>query len=110
MYCIKCGSEISFFYSYIHCFTNIRRTIQEKYNKDNNIVPKTIIKEIKEVISTKIKDDKKTTDKYSKKEIKDMIVKIEHEMREAASNLDFERATELRDIMFELSSSIDKSN
>ena len=88
--------------------TNRRRCIQEKYNKEHGITPKTIIKEIKEVISTEINEENTDKPKYSKKEINDLLIKIEKEMRQAASNLDFERATELRDIMFELKS-IDNS-
>ena len=84
--------------------TNRRRSIQEAYNKEHGIVPKTIVKEIKDVISTEISEEKTEKPKYSKKEINEMVSRIEKEMREAASKLDFERATELRDIMFELKS------
>lgn len=79
--------------------TRRRRTIQEEYNKKNNIVPKTIVKEIKDIVSN---NNTKEEHKLSKKERKEMIIKIEQEMREAASNMDFERAMELRDIYFEL--------
>lgn len=75
-----------------------RREIQEKYNKEHGITPKTILKEIKEVVSNEI-DNKK---KISKKEKVEMLSKIEEEMREAAAKMDFERAMELRDIYFEL--------
>ena len=83
--------------------TERRRKIQDEYNKEHNIIPKTIVKEIRDLISNE-DDDKKieTKTKYSKKEKKNMIERIEKEMMEAARNLDFERATELRDIMFEL--------
>ncbi len=83
--------------------TERRRTIQNEYNIKNNIIPKTITKEIRELISN-VDTDKKEENKktYSKKEKQEMINKIEKEMMEAAKNLDFERATELRDIMFEL--------
>ena len=82
-----------------------RRAIQEKYNADHNIIPKTISKEIREVISnidTNSKDSK--TKKQSKKELAKTIEVLEQEMREAAKNLDFERAMELRDILFEMKS------
>ncbi len=81
--------------------TKRRREIQEAYNKEHGIIPKTISKEIKEVISNQIvtKDKKR---KLSKKEAFNMIEKLEEEMKEAARNLDFERAMELRDILFEL--------
>ncbi len=84
--------------------TTRRRTIQEKYNKEHNITPKTIVKEIAESISNEVEEEKIDKKKYSKKEINDMVHKLEIEMREAASKLDFERATELRDIIFELKS------
>ena len=83
--------------------TERRRTIQDKYNKEYGIVPKTIIKSIKEVISNEV-DEKIEDVKMSKKEKKDMLIRIEAEMREAAKNMDFERAMELRDILFELKS------
>ena len=83
--------------------TERRRKIQEEYNKKHGIVPKTIIKSIKEVISNE--DESKINDvKLSKKEKVVMWDKIESEMREAAKNMDFERAMELRDILFELKS------
>jgi len=81
--------------------TKRRREIQDKFNKEHGIVPKTIIKDIKEVISNNI-DTKDKKKKLSKKDTLDMIGKIEEEMRDAAKNLDFERAMELRDILFEL--------
>jgi len=81
--------------------TQRRREIQEKYNKENGIVPKTIVKEIKEVISNEIT---KKPEKMTKKDREKQIVEIEAEMKEAAKNLDFERAMELRDILFELKS------
>lgn len=80
--------------------TKRRREIQQKYNEVHGIVPKTIIKEIKEVISNEIKKPKK--EKMSKKDKVKMMVDIEQEMKEAAKNLDFERAMELRDILFEI--------
>ena len=83
-----------------------RRKIQEEYNQEHGIVPKTIIKEIREVISNvdDSVDEKTGTVKMSKEEKRDLIVKIEEEMKLAAKNLDFERAMELRDILFELKS------
>ncbi len=82
-----------------------RRSIQEKYNQEHGIVPKTIIKEIRDVISN-IDTEKgtKKTKKLTKKEQAILVENIEQEMREAAKNLDFERAMELRDILFELKS------
>ena len=82
-----------------------RRAIQEKYNEEHDIIPQTISKEIREVISN-IDTEKgsKKTKKPTKKEQALLIDNIEQEMREAAKNLDFERAMELRDILFELKS------
>ena len=85
--------------------TSRRRAIQEEYNKVHHITPRTIIKEIKEVVSNEINDDnKKTKTKMTKKETELMLNNIETQMKEAAKNLDFERAMELRDILFELKS------
>ena len=84
-----------------------RRSIQEKYNEEHGIVPKTIIKEIREVISNKVDSkDKAKSKKMDKKELMNMIEEIEASMKEAASNLDFERAMELRDALFELKSEL----
>ena len=82
--------------------TERRRKIQEEYNKEHGIVPKTIIKEIRDLISNIDESDKKT--KVSKKERITNINKIEEEMRKAARELDFERAMELRDIWLEMKS------
>ena len=85
--------------------TNRRRKIQEEYNLEHNITPKTIQKPILDIIKN---NDKNISDrsnvKYTKKEKQKLMLQIETEMKEAASNLDFERATELRDILFELKS------
>ena len=81
---------------------NRRRAIQEKYNKEHNIIPKTVVKDIKEAITNEVEEEKIEKKKYYKRELNDMIHKLEIEMREAASRLDFERATELRDVIFEL--------
>ena len=83
-----------------------RREIQEKYNKEHGIVPHTIEKEIRETISNKMEDKKVTTKKKDKKELMDMIEELETAMKEAAANLDFERAMELRDALFELKSEL----
>ena len=87
--------------------TKRRRTIQEAYNEEHGIVPKTIIKEIREVVSNVV-DEKtgevKSQEKMSPKEKRDLMIKIENEMKEAAKKLDFEKAMELRDILFELKS------
>ena len=82
-----------------------RRKIQEEYNKEHGIIPKTIIKEIRDLISNEDEATKKEEKgKLSKKEKVDLIDKLTKEMNSAARNLDFERAMELRDIIFELES------
>ena len=82
-----------------------RRKIQEEYNKEHGIVPKTIIKEIRELISNEDTEGKKERkEKMSKKEKVNLIDKLTKEMETAAKNLDFEKAMELRDIIFELES------
>lgn len=80
--------------------TSRRRAIQEKYNKDHGIEPQTIIKSIKDIPTTD--DETKGNKKISKQSKKEMLIKIENEMKEAAKALDFEKAMELRDILFEL--------
>ncbi len=83
--------------------TKRRRGIQEKYNEEHHITPKTIVKEIKDVVTNEIKETvKKKT--ISKKEKDRMILDLEAEMKKAAQALDFERAMELRDIIFEMKS------
>lgn len=83
--------------------TKRRRNIQEEYNKEHGITPKTIEKEIREVVSNvDLTNDKKPNKKMTKKEIEKTEEEIEQAMREAAKNLDFERAMELRDILFEM--------
>ena len=82
-----------------------RRRKQEEYNKEHNIVPKTIIKEIRDLISNEDESGKKEhKEKMSKMEKMNLIDKLQQEMNTAAKNLDFERAMELRDIIFELES------
>ena len=85
--------------------TNRRRSIQEKYNKDNNITPQTIIRPITEAVTNEIVEEKLEKKKISKKEMSNMVEDLEKEMKEAAARLDFERAMELRDIIFELKDS-----
>ncbi|MBE6139361.1 MAG: excinuclease ABC subunit UvrB [Firmicutes bacterium] len=83
--------------------TNRRRKIQEEYNKQNNIIPKTITKEISDIVSNEVEEIKEP-EKMSKQDKAKLMIRLENEMKEAAKNLDFERAMELRDILFELKS------
>lgn len=82
--------------------TNRRRKIQQEFNEKNNIIPHTIKKEIRDLISNKAETEEKPIEKLSKQDTAKLIDNIEMEMREAARNLDFERAMELRNILFEL--------
>ena len=84
--------------------TNRRRKIQEEYNRVHNIIPKTIEKEIRDVVSNELEVKEKKKEKMSKKDKADLIDRLNREMREAAKNLDFEKAMELRDAIFELES------
>ena len=91
--------------------TNRRRSIQQAYNKEHNIVPKTIIKELKEPITLTskedfIKDYTSKDKKLAKKSIEELIVSLTKDMKEAAKNLDFEQAANLRDIILELKAEI----
>ncbi|MDE8564434.1 excinuclease ABC subunit UvrB [Anoxybacillus rupiensis] len=89
--------------------TKRRRSIQEAYNREHGIVPKTIQKGIRDVIratyaaeqpeSYEVKPDRR---KWTKKEREQLVANLEKEMKEAAKALDFERAAELRDLIFEL--------
>ena len=82
-----------------------RRSIQEEYNKIHGIVPKTVIKEIRDLISNDEDSSKKEKkSKMSKADKVSMIEKLTNEMNASAKALDFERAMELRDIIFELES------
>ena len=82
-----------------------RRGIQEEYNKEHGIVPKTIIKEIRDLISNEdMAGKKERKEKMSKKEKANLIDKLTKEMETAAKNLDFEKAMELRDIIFDMES------
>ena len=82
--------------------TTRRRSIQEKYNAEHGIIPQTINKEIRDVISNVDTNKTKKDKKLSKKDQALLMENIEEQMREAARNLDFERAMELRDILFEM--------
>ncbi|MBQ9318599.1 MAG: excinuclease ABC subunit UvrB [Bacilli bacterium] len=84
--------------------TQRRRTIQQNYNQEHHIVPKTIKKEIRDLITSNDDNKEQKSDVMSKKDKMKMILNIETAMKEAAKNLDFEKAMELRDILFELKS------
>jgi len=81
-----------------------RREIQEQYNKVHNIKPKTISKNIRDVIrATEVAEEQPKYDKkMSRKEKEKLIERLEKEMKDAAKALDFETAASLRDAMMEL--------
>ena len=89
--------------------TERRRSIQQKFNEENGITPKTIEKAVREVIeatkSIEEKEEKKPIE-MTKKELIDFVKKLEKEMKEAAGNLEFERAALLRDKVFEYKTKI----
>lgn len=82
--------------------TQRRRDIQIKYNEKHGIVPKTIEKKIMDVVS--VSEESKNKKRRTKDKIHNdkLLKELEKEMKEAAANLDFERAMELRDIIFEM--------
>lgn len=84
--------------------TNRRRTIQENYNLENNIIPKTILKNIPDAISIKTdaNQDAFDYDKLSRKEIERNVEMLERQMMVYAKELDFEQAAKIRDLIFEL--------
>ncbi len=91
--------------------TRRRRAIQEKYNEENGIIPTTIHKEIRPPLTNTENDTELIIDKKApKKKIEDYIKSLEKQMREAAKNLDFEKAAQIRDIIFELKGEINKWN
>ena len=87
--------------------TKRRREIQQEYNLKNHIIPTTIKKDIQQLISLKeeVEEYDKSIKDYNKFSIKDkqkLIQKLEKQMKEAAKNLDFETAAQIRDTLFEL--------
>ncbi len=90
--------------------TERRRKIQHAYNVEHNITPKTIIKEVRDVIrATKVAEEALDSPKeklnlsdLSKQELHKVIEKMEQEMKQAARELNFEKAAELRDLVLEL--------
>ena len=90
--------------------TNRRREIQSKYNAENGIIPKTIVKSVRDLIDISADDSvksrkKKNSAKLTKKEKDELIEKLTKEMREAARHLEFEKAAYLRDKISEIRNS-----
>ncbi|MFA5577375.1 MAG: excinuclease ABC subunit UvrB [Tissierellaceae bacterium] len=84
--------------------TNRRRKIQNDYNQEHNIVPRSIIKGVREIIEATMVAEEEVTyeDTYTREEIEAMIGGLESVMLKAAEELNFEKAAELRDKMLEL--------
>ena len=80
--------------------TNRRRAIQQKYNEEHHIVPKTIVKQVSETLA--ITGKAKTTERLKKTEIPDEIEKLKALMKAASARLDFEQAIDLRERIAEL--------
>lgn len=104
---IMYGDKVTDSMAYAIEETNRRRKIQDAYNKEHNIIPTTIHKEIRDAIrGQEVIDDAaslvKKGRKASKKDKQAMIHELEKQMKDAAKILDFERAMELRDIIMEL--------
>ena len=103
--------------------TNRRRTIQMAYNEEHGIIPKTIIKPVKDVFETiseaatetrashldveSLINDGVVKGKQDPKELEKMITKLTTEMKKAAKDLDFERAAAIRDVIITLKESAD---
>lgn len=91
--------------------TEKRRKIQEEYNKEHNITPKSIVKDIREVIGI-LKDDKKVPKKkdseLSAEELENIVRELKARMLEAAERLDFEAAANFRDEMKKFQNQLDK--
>ena len=89
--------------------TSRRRKVQDEYNKAHGIVPKTIVKPVREIARATSEysggRDLKNPKAMTAKELRETIREVEKNMKEAAKQLDFERAAELRDILFELKAS-----
>ena len=85
--------------------TERRRTIQDKYNKEHGITPKTIQKSVRDVIKASIIENAESKYNISKDEsIEDIISKLTDEMLKCAQEMEFERAAELRDQIKQLES------
>ena len=94
--------------------TERRRTIQEAYNKEHGIIPTTIKKAVRDLITVskavaETEDKlKKDPESMTRKELTKLIGQVEKQMRSAAADLNFEQAAELRDKMIELKKSLDE--
>ena len=98
--------------------TNRRRDIQQKYNKEHGIIPKTIVKGIRDIIeierseaaNKKLEAKKLNASKMSKSEIEKLIENLTKDMREASRKLEFEEAAFIRDKISELRAELDRNS
>ena len=94
--------------------TNRRRKIQDEYNKKHGITPTTIKKSVRDVISISKKADEdhynltKDMESMNKKELQELIRKVQKDMKSAATELNFELAADLRDYMIELKKNLNE--
>ena len=94
--------------------TNRRRALQMKYNEEHGITPETIKKDVRDLISIskqvdkKINDIEKDPESMDRKEIEELIKKVQKRMDQAAADLDFETAIEMRDRMTTLKTELEK--
>ena len=94
--------------------TGRRREMQEQYNKENGITPQTIKKAVRDLISIskEVAKTEKTLEKdmesMSRKELEELIAKVQKQMKAAAAELNFEMAAELRDKMVELKKNLNE--
>ena len=87
--------------------TNRRRVIQESFNSKYNLIPVSVEKSIRDDISIKIiETDGKKFQRRPDKELRTQVVEVERLMKNAARELDFEKAAELRDLLFELKATL----
>ena len=96
--------------------TNRRRKIQMEYNEEHGITPTSVKKDIREILEiTNIAEEKAEYDsledavKANNENIEKYILKYEEEMKKAAKDLQFERATQLRDMVFKLKKELKKN-
>ena len=85
--------------------TNRRRSVQEAYNEENGIIPRTIVKEIRPPIHNsddEVSEMIKLSKHGTRSQLTSKIKELEKQMRQAAKEFDFERAAELRDIILEM--------
>lgn len=94
--------------------TNRRRALQMKYNEEHGITPETIQKEVRDLISIskqvdkQINDIEKDPESMDRKEIEELISKVKRRMDQAAADLDFETAIEMRDRLTTLKTELEK--